>query len=75
MGKEYDSPEPLRVGSGLDNTCYDSTKVVDVQVCFVENNIKHTIVLTCRIANKGSVNLILGRQSINENNLVGLTRF
>ena len=76
MGKEYDSPEPLRVCSGLDNTCYDSTKVVDVQVCFVENNIKHTIVLTCRIANKGSVNLIIGRQSIKENNLVSkLPRF
>jgi hypothetical protein len=53
IGREYISPEPLRVCSGLDNACYDSTHVVDVLVSFIECNIKHTFISTCRISLKG----------------------
>ena len=72
IGREYISPEPLRVCSGLDNACYDSTHVVDVLVSFIECNIKHTFILTCRISLKGQVNLIIGRESIKQNGLAKL---
>jgi hypothetical protein len=76
IGKEYISPEPLRVCSGLDNACYDSTHVVDVVVSFIESNTKHSFVLTCRISLMSQVNLIIGRQSIKDNKLVSkLPRF
>jgi hypothetical protein len=66
IGLEYISPEPLRVCSGLDNACYDSTHVVDVLVSFIECNIKHTFILTNRISLNGKVNLIIGRDSIKQ---------
>jgi hypothetical protein len=71
IGREYNSPEPLRVCSGLDNACYDSTHVVDVLVSlsFIECNIEHTFILTCRISLKGQVNLIIGRDSIKQSGL------
>jgi hypothetical protein len=64
IGREYISPEPLCVCS--------STHVVDVLVSFIECNIKHTFILTCRISLKGQVNLIIGRESIKQNGLAKL---
>ena len=68
--------QPIQVCSGLDNHCIDSSEVIDIWVSFNENNIKHSFALTCRISLTGPIDLIIGRDSIKEHNLVDkLPRF
>jgi hypothetical protein len=60
----YKTDHPIRVCSGLDNHCIDSTGVVDVLVLsFKLKNNKFSIKLTCRISLTGPVELIIERDS------------
>lgn len=72
IGREYVTPEPPRVCSGQDNVCYKSTQVVDVVCSFIKSNVKHSIVMTCRISHQGKFNLLIGRRSIKDHNLVNI---
>jgi hypothetical protein len=60
----YKTDQPIRVCSGLDNHCIDSSDVVDVLVSFKVKNKYFSIPLTCRISLSGPVDLIIGRDSI-----------
>jgi hypothetical protein len=69
----YKTDHPIRVCSGLDNHCIDSTDVVDVlTVSFRSKNNKYSIKLTCRISLSGPVELIIGRDSIKKHKFVSL---
>lgn len=63
---------PLRVCSGLDNACVDSFDVIDIQLSFLRNNIKYTMILQMRISGKSEVDVILGRDTIRKYNLADL---
>jgi hypothetical protein len=66
----YKTNKPLRVCSGLDNHCLDSADVIDILVEILTVNIKISFILTCHITSSGPIPLIIGRDSIKENNLV-----
>jgi transposase InsO family protein len=68
----YKTDQPIRVCSGLDNHCIDSSDVVDVMISFYVKNKKYSIPLTCRITLLGQVDLIIGRESIKKHKLVSL---
>ena len=68
----YKTDQPIRVCSGLDNHCIDSSDVVDVLVSFKVKNKYFSIPLTCRISLSGPVDLIIGRDSIKKHKLVSL---
>ena len=66
----YKTDKPLRVCSGLDNHCLTSLEVIDIEVKFCIKNMKSSFILTCHITSSGPVALIIGRDSIKENDLV-----
>ena len=68
----YKSDKPLRVCSGLDNHCLTSDEVIDLKIEFWKDNIKHSLILQCRITSSGPIALIIGRDSIRQNKLVTL---
>jgi hypothetical protein len=68
----YKTDHLIRVCSGLDNHCIDSTDVVDVLVSFKSKINKYSIKLTCRISLTGLAELIIRRHSINKQKLVSL---
>ena len=63
---------PIRVCSGLDNHCIDSLDVVDILISFEAKNKNHLIPLTCRISQRGAIDLIIGRETIKKYNLVSI---
>jgi hypothetical protein len=60
----------LKVCSGLDNHCLQSTDVIDILVEFLIKDIKSLFTLTCHITSSGPLNLIIGRESIKKYDLV-----
>jgi hypothetical protein len=68
--KTYKTTKPLQVCSGLDNHCLPSTDVIDIQVEILIKNIKSSFILTCHITPSGPLSLIIGRESIKQNDLV-----
>jgi hypothetical protein len=75
-GNEYSyaSPHPMTVCSGLDSTCYQSARVIDIGISFLAcDNIKKTIFLTPRINAATTVDLIIGRESLHLHNFFDLT--
>jgi hypothetical protein len=70
----YASPHPMTVCSGLDSTCYQSARVIDIGISFLAcDNIKKTIFLTPRINAATTVDLIIGRESLHLHNFFDLT--
>ena len=70
----YTSPTPLVVCSGLDGTCYSNDTVIDVGINFKSfNNICHTIYLTLRVNPSSTIDLIIGRVTLNKYNFYELT--
>jgi hypothetical protein len=63
----YKTNKLLKVCSGLDNHCLQST---DILVEFLINSIKSSFTLTCHITSSGPLNLIIGRESIKKYDLV-----
>ena len=62
--------QPILVCSGLDNTCISSNVILDVDVTFTIQKLPHTIHLHVRISEDSPVDLIIGRETIRNNNLV-----
>ena len=73
----YEAPKAITVCSGLDGHCYmNNDKVIDVGIKFHSyDNICHTIYLTLRVNPKTSIEILLGRNTINNNDLMTLTPF
>jgi hypothetical protein len=65
--KTYKTTKSLQVCSGH---CLPSTDVIDIQVKFLIKNIKSSFILTCHITPSGPLSLIIGRESIKQNDLV-----
>ena len=71
-GRLYAASRPMLVCSGLDNHCTPSYDVIDILLSFDSDKIRHTINLTCRISPLSPVQIIIGRDSIKEHDLVRL---
>ena len=66
----YRTTTPSVVCSGLDNSCYDSSEVLDIGVEFYgDDNLKKIIFLKCRIFPLSKVDLIIGRPTIKKHKL------
>lgn len=66
----YRTTTPSVVCSGLDNSCYDSSEVLDIGVEFYgDDNLKKIIFLKCRIFPLSKVDLIIGRPTIKRHKL------
>jgi hypothetical protein len=73
LHKCYASPSALNVCSGLDGTCYKSDILIDLGIIFSDDsNIKHTTFITFS-GNTSTIDLIIGRRSLNQHNLFVLT--
>jgi hypothetical protein len=66
----YKTNKPLKVCSGFDNHCLQSTDVIDILIEFLIKDIKSSFTLTCHITSSGPLNLIIGRESIKKYYLV-----
>ena len=64
------SNNPILVCSGLDNTCISSNVILDVDVTFMIGGLPRTMKLHVRISEDSPVDLIIGRDTIRNNNLV-----
>ena len=72
----YDAPKAITVCSGLDGHCYLNDKVIDVGIQFHSyDNICNTIYLTLRVNSRSSIEILLGRNTINNHNFMSLTPF
>ena len=70
----YTAPHPTTVCSGLDSTCYDSLRLVDIGILFLTHDkIKKTIFLTVSVNPSTSIDLILGRHTLTKFDLFSLT--
>ena len=70
----YEAPQAITICSGLDNHCYLNNQVVDVGIRFHSNdNVCNTIYLTLRVNQRSSIEILLGRETINKYNLMSLT--
>ena len=63
---------PLLVCSSLNNECLSSTEVFDTVVAFTANDIVKVLILVVRISEESSINLIFGRSTMKQKNLVEL---
>ena len=63
----YKSDEPITVCSGLNGDCFVSTAVVDIGITYLRKNNKiHTVYPQARVNPDSSVDLIIGRFSLNK---------
>ena len=63
---------PILICSGLDNNCISSNVILDVDVTFKMLKLPHTIPLHVRISDDSPMDLIFGRDTIRNNNLVAV---
>ena len=62
--------------SGLDGTCYSNDTIIDVGIkCKSLNNVCYTIYLTVRVNPTSTIDLILGRVTLNKYSSYELTHF
>ena len=72
----YIASKVLTVCSGLDNACYANNTVIDLGIKFhAKDNVCRTIHLTVRVSPNSSIDLILGRNTLNKHNFLDLTPF
>ena len=63
---------PLIMCSGLNNECLSSIEVLDIVVTFTANKIVQVFNLVVRISEESPIDLIIGRSTMKQKNLVEL---
>ena len=72
----YEAPQAITICSGLDNHCYLNNQVIDVGIRFHSyDNVCNTIYLTLRVNQRSSIEILLGRETVNKYNFMSLTPF